>query len=229
MSIQSDRSSRRLTHDNHDTLSTRHVRAVNFVQALLGCAYGFVTLNRLVDQATHVQCSSAPAQDALIRGIAFDCLKRRARGLTPSEWRRLFDLVDDICRPENANYPSVVAAMRALMRITPPDLALKIREVIDREYAAKPSIKALARSFAVEPADADAAFKRSFGVGVLAYLARRRVEEGLALVRSGVKVDAAARIVGYRGKRHFYRAVLEATGTTPAACRPKRDSGAPRR
>jgi methylphosphotriester-DNA--protein-cysteine methyltransferase len=62
--------------------------------------------------------------------------------------------------------------------------------------------------------EAKSAFGSRFGLDISDYITRRRVDEGLQLVRSGVSVEAAAMNVGYKSKRHFYSAVRKLTGTT---------------
>ena len=74
------------------------------------------------------------------------------------------------------------------------------------------------------PKQAKAEFVRRFGCTVDDYTMHRRVVEGVALIREGLKIDAVASEVGFnKGKRHFYAAFRKITGTTPGAYRRRKE------
>jgi len=79
----------------------------------------------------------------------------------------------------------------------------------------KLTVTAISSELKVGTRFAKTEFERRFGVTIGRYLTRRRVEEGVRMIRAGAKVEAAALSVGYQSKRHFYGAVRRLTGTTP--------------
>lgn len=195
------------------------VSAVNLVQAIIGCVYGFVTVERLAAAAARLRPPCAPSEHSVIRGIVLQCTTRKMATMASGEAGRLLALVEDISRTGQADMTRVITDLRALLGIDASDDPVRIQDIIDREYATKLTADQLAARLGVDAHHADVEFQARFGMSIHAYLTHRRVSEGLALVRSGIKVESAALSVGYRGKRHFYRAVHDVTGTTPAAHR----------
>ena len=195
------------------------VLAVNLVQAIIGCAYGMVRVEAVEAMAAAVRPPRTPRESALIRGVVFDCLARKLGSISPAECARLTRIVQEIARMREANLRRTVADIRALAGIRGPDLAERIRGAIDAQFARKLKLRAMVRTFAVSVEEARAAFQQQFGESIDDYLMRRRVEEGIRMVRAGISVEAAALNAGWRGKRHFYQAVRKLLGTTPARLR----------
>jgi AraC family transcriptional activator of mar-sox-rob regulon/AraC family mar-sox-rob regulon transcriptional activator len=84
----------------------------------------------------------------------------------------------------------------------------------------------IAAEYRLRRAGLDSLFRDRFGMGFHAYFRATRVRRGLDLVLGGMKVEAAARSVGYKSKKDFYRAVKQETGSTPGQLR--RSPGATR-
>jgi methylphosphotriester-DNA--protein-cysteine methyltransferase len=83
---------------------------------------------------------------------------------------------------------------------------------------------AIAKRFGVSASAAAASFRATFGISVRHYVTELRVSRGIELVVSGMKVEAAARDVGYQSRKNFYAAVRRVTGATPTSFRSHRTS-----
>jgi methylphosphotriester-DNA--protein-cysteine methyltransferase len=101
-------------------------------------------------------------------------------------------------------------------------LAPALRKEIDEQFATRLTLRHLAAKHHVHIRRLNKSFRAVFGVGVLAYLRSQRVMHGLRLVASGMKIESAARDVGFRSKKDFYRAVRFQTGFTPGEYRSKK-------
>jgi AraC-like DNA-binding protein len=189
----------------------------NLVQALIGAAYGFVEIEVVAALAKTLHAPESVAQRIHVQGMVFVTLRRRLPALSSAEPQRLVALVDAIATSCRANIPEIVLELRRMVRLDGPSKAERIRDIIDHEFRTSLRSEELARTVDLDAAAAAAAFERRFDISIKDYLARRRVQEGLALVRVGVKIECAAREVGFKkGTRHFYAAVRKFTGTTPA-------------
>ena len=193
--------------------------AVALVQAVIGCAYGFVSVDALEAMAATVRPPATPREHALIHGVVFGCLTRKLRSLSPAESALLTRIVQEIARMSEANVRRTIADLRELAGIHGPGLAELLRDAVDTHYAQKLSARTLARTFKVTVTEARAAFEQRFGESIEDYIVRRRVDEGVCMVRAGISVEAAALHVGWRGKRHFFKAVGKLWGTTPGRLR----------
>lgn len=206
-----------------DTLRTRHedwdVRAINFLQAVIGCVHGFVPLRRLAADASRMGRAVAPGNELLLRGAAIDAIMRIAPTPSSAEARRLVGLMSKVGKMNDADVRAVVAELRVVTHADIRGIAVQIRDHIDKHYTKEIEIRSIIDEFAVDPRDAEAAFNRQFSVGTREYQIRRRVEEAVRRVRVGDKVDSAARDVGWKGKRHLYDHVRKLLGTTPAGLR----------
>lgn len=193
--------------------------AVTLVQEIIGCAYGFVSVDALEAKAATLRPPRTPREHALIHSVVFGCLMRKLRSVSPAESALLARIVQEIARMSEANVRRTIADLRELAGIHGPGLAERIRDSIDTHHAQKLRTGALARTFKVSVSEARAAFEQRFGESIEDYIVRRRVEEGVCMVRAGISVEAAALHVGWRGKRHFFKAVMTLHGTTPARLR----------
>jgi AraC-like DNA-binding protein len=189
----------------------------NLVQALIGASYGFVEIEAVSALAKTLHAPESLAQRVHVQGMVFTTLRRRLPVLPSAEPQRLVALVDAIATSCQASIPEIVHELRRMVQLDGPSKAERIRDIIDHEYRTSLRTEYLARTVDLDAAAAAAAFERRFDMSIKDYLARRRVHEGLALIRAGVKIESAAREVGFKkGTRHFYAAVRKFTGTTPA-------------
>jgi len=62
-----------------------------------------------------------------------------------------------------------------------------------------------------------ALFRRETGLSVRQFLTRVRLDRASTLIREGVKIEAAALLVGYRSKKNFYRQFKRRFAMTPFA------------
>ena len=191
------------------------VQAVNLVQGLIGCAYGFVPIETITATAAGLGPPPRPYDEVFIRGVVFGCLTRKMQTLSTSERALLTELVEEMGRRAGPDIQKAVRNLRTLLGIHGVELAEQIRDIIDKRYASKLTVSIIASELKVSGRLARAEFERRFDATINDYLTRRRVEEGVQMIRAGAKVEAAALSVGYLGKRHFYAAVRRLTGTTP--------------
>lgn len=99
-------------------------------------------------------------------------------------------------------------------------LAGRARREIDANYASPMTIRQLGRTLGCHPKRLARAFQHEYGESIPAYLATVRMRYGVnAIKNTDLKVEAIARMVGYRSKKNFYRAVRQATGMTPRQLR----------
>jgi methylphosphotriester-DNA--protein-cysteine methyltransferase len=73
----------------------------------------------------------------------------------------------------------------------------------------------LARTTGCHPGRLRSLFKESFGVSIREYQTRRQVLHAARALASGLKVDAVARMSGFRSRKNFYAAFRRIAGTTP--------------
>jgi AraC family transcriptional regulator, regulatory protein of adaptative response / methylated-DNA-[protein]-cysteine methyltransferase len=81
------------------------------------------------------------------------------------------------------------------------------------------SLRMLARQMNRHEDDLSKAFRRHTGIGVRAYISRRRVEAAANAIRRGEKVEAVALEAGFRSKKNFYIQFRRRFGMTPGAFR----------
>jgi AraC-like DNA-binding protein len=80
--------------------------------------------------------------------------------------------------------------------------------------------RALGQVFGYDARRLARAFRTRFDTSLYEHVHRARVLKGLRLLRrTGANVADVARAVGFRSKATFYRAVMRATGQTPAQYR----------
>jgi AraC-like DNA-binding protein len=99
-------------------------------------------------------------------------------------------------------------------------------DVLDKGYAGRLSLGTLAHALGRQSAYLGRLFREEMGVTVHEYVTRKRMENGEAQVRAGVKIEAVALTLGYQSKKNFYRQFKRRFGSTPEAYRTRvRDIG----
>ena len=97
---------------------------------------------------------------------------------------------------------------------------LRVRDLIDRAYAAPLDVPALARSAHVSEAYFSRSFRAAFGETPHRYLLRRRMERAKALLRDGdLPVTEVCLAVGFSSHGSFSNAFRRHVGVTPTAYR----------
>ncbi|WP_395298050.1 helix-turn-helix transcriptional regulator [Kitasatospora hibisci] len=107
--------------------------------------------------------------------------------------------------------------------MTPEELAdlahlRRARDLIDREYARPLDVPAMARRALMSPAHFSRRFRAAYGETPYTYLMTRRMERAMALLRSGVSVDACM-TVGCTSLGSFSSRFTELVGEPPSAYR----------
>ena len=97
---------------------------------------------------------------------------------------------------------------------------LRVRDLIDRAYAAPLDVPALARSAHVSEAYFSRSFKAAFGETPHQYLLRRRMERAKALLREGdLPVTEVCLAVGFTSLGSFSTQFRRLVGESPTAYR----------
>jgi AraC-like DNA-binding protein len=97
---------------------------------------------------------------------------------------------------------------------------LRVRDLIDRAYAAPLDVPALARSAHVSAAYFSRSFTAAFGETPHQYLLRRRIERAKALLRGGdLAVTEVCLAVGFSSPGSFSNAFRRFVGVSPRAYR----------
>jgi AraC-like DNA-binding protein len=95
-----------------------------------------------------------------------------------------------------------------------------VKRYVDQQCDGRITVQRVARNFGVSLRLLNGEFRSREGMGLKAYIRHVRVTRGLRLIAHGMKIEAAALMVGYRSKKDFYRAVRVETGVTPGSLRP---------
>jgi AraC-like DNA-binding protein len=96
--------------------------------------------------------------------------------------------------------------------------AARVRRVtafIDRHYAEAVTLDGLAALVGCHRVSLATEFRRETGITVHEYLTRVRIRHAADLLRNGDKIEPISLLVGYRGKKNFYRQFKEIHGMTP--------------
>ena len=97
---------------------------------------------------------------------------------------------------------------------------LRVRDLMDRDYAEPLDVPALARIAHVSPRHLIRTFRATFGESPHRYLQRRRVERAMFLLRSGDRsVTEICMEVGFTSLGTFSRTFREIVGESPSAYR----------
>ena len=101
---------------------------------------------------------------------------------------------------------------------------LRVRDLIDRAYAARLDVDALARSAWVSPSYFRRSFKAAFGETPHQYLTSRRLERAKALLRAGdLSVTEVCHAVGFSSLGSFSSQFRRVVGESPSAYRRRVD------
>lgn len=92
----------------------------------------------------------------------------------------------------------------------------QIKEYLQENITAPPSVKQLARNFSINPNKLQAAFKHYSGVTVMEYLRSYRLGKALELLAQGLLLEEIARQVGYKSASRFSEAFVKAYGILPS-------------
>jgi AraC-like DNA-binding protein len=109
--------------------------------------------------------------------------------------------------------------------MTPEELAnlahlRRARDLMDREYARRLDVTALARAALMSPAHFSRQFRAAYGETPYSYLTTRRIERAQALLRGGeLSVTEVCLAVGCTSLGSFSARFTELTGETPTAYR----------
>ena len=98
-------------------------------------------------------------------------------------------------------------------------IAVETKRIIDERYAEPLTLDLLAEEVGRSKRHLASVFLRDFRVSVHAYLTQVRLNQALALIRAGEKIEAVSLLVGYRSKKNFYRNFNAHIGVTPIAYR----------
>jgi two-component system response regulator YesN len=99
------------------------------------------------------------------------------------------------------------------------NLVRQMLEQIDRDYGDVITLRTMSATIGRHPAYLGHLFHQEVGSSARDYLTRVRLEHAAELIRSGVKIEAVALIVGYRSKKNFYQRFRRHYGTTPVRYR----------
>lgn len=108
------------------------------------------------------------------------------------------------------------------------DLAVlrRVRDRIDREYAAPLDVEALARGANMSAGHLSRRFRQAYGESPYSYLMTRRIERAMALLRIGdLSVTDVCFAVGYSSLGTFSTRFAELVGMSPSAFRRRAESG----
>lgn len=104
---------------------------------------------------------------------------------------------------------------------------LRVRDLIDRAYAERLDVRALARSAAVSPSYFSRSFRAAFGETPHQYLMGRRMERAKALLRAGeLSVTEVCFAVGCTSLGSFSTQFRRVVGESPSAYRQRTDHAA---
>jgi AraC-like DNA-binding protein len=98
-------------------------------------------------------------------------------------------------------------------------IAVETKRIIDERYAEPLTLDLLAVEVGRSKRQLASVFLRDFSVSVHAYLTTVRLNQALALIRAGEKIEVVSLLVGYRSKKNFYRNFNSHIGVTPIAYR----------
>ena len=98
------------------------------------------------------------------------------------------------------------------------DLLLeRIREYARAHVEQKITLKDVARHCGVSVSTITQFFRKTTGDTFHSYLTQLRMEKALQLIREGVALEEAGRLVGYADHSSFYRAFCQTFGQSPRA------------
>ena len=114
-------------------------------------------------------------------------------------------------------------ADRARDPVNQPRLVRDAQRYLETHYAEHVTITGMSRSLGCSRGQLTRAFRSSLAVSVREYLTEIRARHAVHALRSSTeKVEAVARMVGYRSKKDLYRTIRAMTGLTPKRLRSER-------
>ncbi|MCX0242145.1 helix-turn-helix domain-containing protein [Streptomyces drozdowiczii] len=121
-----------------------------------------------------------------------------------------------------------ISPIRSTPGNRPADVARlrRVRDLIDRTYAAPLDVVALARGAGMAPGCLGRRFRTVYGQSPYAYLTARRVDRATLLLRGGLGVDAVGAAVGCATPGIFTARFTELVGLPPERFRRLADEAA---
>src|SRR3954469_1990442 len=96
-----------------------------------------------------------------------------------------------------------------------PDIAERLRAILDAELFGSPSIAGAARTMGIGPTTAARTFRDAFGIPPHAYVLGRRLDAARDRILDGVPLAEVAAEVGFADQAHLSRRFKGFLGTTP--------------
>ncbi len=96
------------------------------------------------------------------------------------------------------------------------DVAQRIKEDIEEEYAKDISLTYYAESYYINKEVLSRLFKKKYGVGITAFINHVRLEQAKVLLSLGYSSTRSAEIVGYHDVNYFSRIFKKTYGMTPS-------------
>jgi len=97
--------------------------------------------------------------------------------------------------------------------------AQRMVDLIEHGFMDRITLKTISAAVRGKPSVLGRIFEAQVGVSVHEYLTRVRLAHAAHLVRSTMKIEVVALVVGYRSKKNFYRQFSRHFGVTPEAYR----------
>jgi AraC-like DNA-binding protein len=98
-----------------------------------------------------------------------------------------------------------------------PQLARRVRDLLDRNLTDVPTLKSMALDFDIHPTQLIRAFTREHGLPPHRYVTGRRVDLARRLLLAGMPAADVAAHVGFHDQAHLTRHFRKTLGVTPAA------------
>jgi AraC-like DNA-binding protein len=105
------------------------------------------------------------------------------------------------------------------MNTDPSILSLRVKRLIDENYAVYPSTARIAERLKVSHAHLSRQFKKDFKMSPSEYLHHLRTADAQFRLSLGQEIVDISMEVGYNDLSRFYRQFKKKTATSPAACR----------
>lgn len=122
---------------------------------------------------------------------------------------------DKLLKQMDAVFDAVIAVDQTTNHNVAPGWLLRAKSWLDEHYREDVNVSALGERIGVSAFYMSKLFKQYFGVSVLDYIHRKRIDEAIEMIRQGESVKAAAEKVGYASIVTMNRAFRKYTGTTP--------------
>jgi len=134
------------------------------------------------------------------RFILFSTVRLLSREAPSAEKHPLEMLIEFVQRPAGV-----------AERVAPSSLAVRVRAWLDRNVSESRSLRDIAAAWDLPPSALSREFSRCYGLSPTTYLTILRIERATALIHTGIKIEAAAKLAG-TSKATLYRHI-----TSPAA------------